>query len=145
MSRILLMNLRAKPRIDYKLLHKTGEKVFKKFDGNNQKMEDENLKEKFERKFNLKEEEVLNELTIFGDIKHCWGIYDIEEWDTEDEINEGIKCVSDLSLEYRHIHVVLKRKLGDNYNEKYPDYDKNVHSLTMFTMRNTLTMVMCIV
>ena len=81
---------------------------------------------------NLKEEEILNELTIFGDIKHCWGIYDIEEWDTEDEINEGLKCVSDLSLEYRHIHVVLKRKLGDNYNEKYPDYDKNVHSLTMF-------------
>ena len=73
---------------------------------------------------NLKEEEILNELTIFGVMKHCWGIYDIEEWDTEDEINEGLK--------YRHIHVVLKRKLGDNYNEKYPDYDINVHSLTMF-------------
>ena len=77
-------------------------------------MEDENLKENLNG--NLKEEEILNELTIFGDIKHCWGIYDIEEWDTEDEINEGLKCVSDLSLEYRHIHVVLKRKLGDNYN-----------------------------
>ena len=53
MYRLLLMNLRTKPRIDYKLLHKTGEKVFKKFDGNNQKMEDENLKENLYR--NLKE------------------------------------------------------------------------------------------
>ena len=47
----------------------------------------------------------------------------------EDEIKEGLDAISELSRNYRHVHVQLKHELGDNYDGKYPEYEKTSEQL----------------
>ena len=120
------MSSRDKPRLDYKILNETGRRVFKSIDGDivNKNMAEENL--------DKNKVEILNELKICEDIRHSLDIYEINDLDTEDEINEGLVIISDLSQNYRHAHVVLKSKLDDAYKNHYPDYDDTLANLTNF-------------
>ena len=95
--------------LDYEILHKTGRKVPKSLDG---KMENQ---------------EILSDLKLMDDINHSLNIYTIEELETADDINEGIDVMS--SQNYRHLHVELNNKLGNNYVEQFPNYNEHLTTL----------------
>ena len=105
-------------RFDYKIFHETGEKVL--LPGR----ENSNLK--------MAEKEAVESLKIEGDINHSLSIYVLEDLYTEDEVDEGIRVISSLCQEYRHIHVELRTKLGETYKEQYPKYDEIVGGLIKF-------------
>ena len=95
------MRLRNKPRLDYEVLHRTGEIVEK------------SVVEKMD------ESEVLSEMKMRGDLNHSLEFFEIDELETEDEIQDGIDTVSKLSTDYRHLHIELKSKLKEEYGVKY--------------------------
>ena len=78
------------------------------------------------------EQEVLEELKIVEDVSHSLNVYALDELITEDEINEALGIMSGLCQKYRHIHVELKSKVGDVYNERYPKYNVTVNKLIAF-------------
>ena len=81
---------------------------------------------------NLDDIEILNELKISEDIRHSLNIFVIDYLDTEEDINECLDIISDLSQKYRNAHVVLKNKLSDAYNSQYPNYNDTLGDLTNF-------------
>ena len=70
----------------------------------------------------MDDEEILNELQISEDSGTLWIFLFIDDLDTEEDINEGLNIISDLSEKYRHVHMALKNKLSDAYNSRYPNY-----------------------
>ena len=104
------MNIRSKTRLDYVVWNRKGEKVIKNLSGKIETVEmDEN-------------QNILTELKVREDLKYTLEIYDIEDLETQDEINEGGSSVAELAKNYRHVHVELRTTIGD-YNKKYPEYE----------------------
>ena len=66
------------------------------------------------------------------DDKALLNIYVIEELETADDISEGIDVMSTLSQNYRHLHVELNNKLGNNYVEQFPNYNEHLTTLTNY-------------
>ena len=95
------MKVRSKDRLDYKILNETGREV---------------LKEGGKAEMGSKE---IEELKILEDINHTLNLYDLNDLGTEDEVNEGVVLVSNLSKTYRHLLVEIKIS-----NEEI--YDKNL-------------------
>ena len=110
------MNLRKKERFDYKTFHETGRKVVLGKKTSNIEMDTEKIME----------------LKIKADIDHVLGIYVLDDLVSGDDISEGLNEISNLSQNFRHIHVELRNKLGDDYEDRYPEYDKTVEKLTLF-------------
>ena len=105
----VFMNLRKVGRIDYKVYHKTGEKINLKV--SQPKMDATSLAHQ--------------ELKFFEDIKHSLKLYAIEELFTEEECQEAF-VIDELYKNYRHVHVDLKNLLSDEeYKTKYPKYKEN--------------------
>ena len=79
-------------------------------------------------------DKAVEELKIVEDIRHSIGTYrNIEDFDTMEEIEEGVAIINQLSREYRHLHVELKSELGnEDYSEKYPNYDDTVNRMSKF-------------
>ena len=55
-------------------------------------------------------------------MKHTLYLFSLDVVITEEEITEGLSAVSELSQQYRHIHVQLKHDLGEDYDKKYPEF-----------------------
>ena len=108
------MTSRSKRRLDYSVLHRTGEKVDK---------------EEGEGKMGDLE---LQELQMVGGIIHNLELYDLEDLVTEREISEGVSALSELGKSYRHLHVELKSQLGADYEDKYPQYGKIHESIKSY-------------
>ena len=87
----------------------------------------------------------LNELKAKEDLRHSLGIYnEIGNYETRDEIYEGVATINDLIKNYRHVHVELKATLGEEeYNNKYPTYEATLKTVSDFlkSARNRLKMV----
>ena len=79
-------------------------------------------------------DKAVEELKIVEDIRHSIGTYrNIEDFDTMEEIEEGVAIINQLSREYRHLHVELKSELGnEDYGAKYPNYDDTVNRMSKF-------------
>ena len=108
----LLMNLRSKTRIDYAVFHSTGEKVPKMA--------------------NLEVEE----LKAREDLRHSLQLYDdIDNFDTLEDISEGVASISEAAKAYRHVHVELRAELGNGYATRYPNYDKTLEGVDLFLKR----------
>ena len=73
------------------------------------------------------------ELKINEDIKHSVHNFVINELVSQEEINEGLQVTAGLSQQFRHVHVDLRNELGDNYEGKYPEYDKILGKMRDFT------------
>jgi hypothetical protein len=112
------MNTREKDRLDYLILHETGRKVLKS--GGK------------ESKIKMDTAEV-NELKLCSDINHAFDIYVLDELLSEDEINESLRAIADLSQRFRHIHVDLRNKFGGEYGSKYPKYEEVLGQITSFS------------
>ena len=113
------MSRRERVRLDYKVLHLTGQKVTK--------LDSANM-----------DESVLKTLEIEAlknteDVNHYFGVYAPEVLESVEEVNEAIDVLTNVSQKYRHIHVELKSVLGKNYNNKYPEYEINLSKITKFT------------
>ena len=78
----------------------------------------------------MENQEILSDLKLMDDIKHSLNIYVIEELETADDISEGIDVMSTLSQNYRHLHVKLNNKLGNNYVEQFPNYNEHLTTST---------------
>ena len=87
-------NRRNLRQIDYNILHKTGEKVFKNMS---------------------KEQEVL-EAKIAEDIKYFFDIYELIELVSGDEINEAIETAMQYSKNFRDVHTELRLGI-ENYRK----------------------------
>ena len=112
------MNTREKERLDYLILHETGRKVLKSGG------------KKLKIKMDTAE---VNELKLCGDINYAFNIYVLDELLSEDEINESLRAIADLSQRFRHIHVDLRNKFGEDYGTKYPKYDEVLGQMTSFS------------
>ena len=108
---------RKKDRIDYKEYHRTGRKVLLVPGGKNIKMDKDEI----------------CELQINADIEHALSIYGLEDLVSVDEINEALHEISELCQTFRHIHVEMQNKLGDDYKVRYPKYNETVEKLMLFT------------
>ena len=56
----------------------------------------------------------------------------LDELLSEDEINESVWAMVDLSQQFRHIHIELRSKFGEEYDAKYPGYDVFLARVTNF-------------
>ena len=91
------MFTRSKDRLDYKILHETGRKI---------------VKEGGEADMGSKE---IEELKLREDIDHTLKLYDLDQLDTVNEVNEGVELVTQLSQNYRHLLVEIKVTDEQNY------------------------------
>ena len=99
---------KTKIDIDYKVFHKTGEKVLKSRD-NAMDAKYVHLKAK----------------KIKGDILEHFNLYEIDELENVDELTESLDIILNLSKEFRHLHVDLRENLGDdNYEVTYPKIEE---------------------
>ena len=106
------MNLRSKSRIDYAVYHSTGEKVPKMA--------------------NLEVEE----LKARENLRHSLQLYDdIDNFDTLEDISEGVASISEAAKAYRHVHVELRAELGNGYANRYPNYGKTLEGVDLFLKR----------
>ena len=55
---------------------------------------------------------ILNEL-LRKDLRHSLEIYALEGLECKDEIHEGVDIITELIRNYRHSHMELKSKLGN--------------------------------
>ena len=112
------MKLRSRPRIDYSVYDDSGDKVGKIDQGITTKMGDK----------------VLEELKVVEDIFHSIDTYrDVEDFDTIEEIEEGVAILNQLGQQYRHLHVEFRAELGNEaHGLKYPNYKENVKYLSDF-------------
>ena len=121
----------AKPNLEYKTYHNTGDKVIKTSQ-NNLDLPDNQPGGKVSTyidKMAWAEKSVL-ELQIVEDISESLLIFSVVDLDTEKEVSEGLEVVSDLSQKYRHVHVELRTLMGEEaYAEKYGDYAKRCETL----------------
>ena len=97
------MKVRSKDRLDYKILNETGRKVLKEARG-----------------VEMGSKEI--ELKILEDINHTLNLYDLNEVRTENEINEGVAMVSELSKIYRHLLVEIKISDEEFYEKNFLKY-----------------------
>ena len=102
--------------LDYTIFHKTGKKV-----------------ENFKREKMDVDEKRNKELLISEDIDEFFRIYELDELDAVDELNESIEFVTELSNNYRHIHIELKNIMGDEkHDESYKKFETILENLRNF-------------
>ena len=111
-----MYSLRSIPRLDYAVLNDTGERVLHSVEGRGQVLKTVG------GNFLEMEELIPHELKIKEDLRHSLDIYDLADLNNEEDINEGMRTISELSRNLRHVHVDLKSQLGEKYQEQYPDY-----------------------
>ena len=112
------MFTRNKDRIDYKIFHETGRKVV--------------ISGGKISKNKMATDEKIVEMKIVADIKYTLGVYTLEDLISGDDIEEGLTVISGLGQQFRHIHVELKNKLGNDYETQYPEYNKTLEDLAEF-------------
>ena len=82
---------------------------------------------------NQLEEKKLLELQIFDDIQDIYDTHILDELDGLEELEDVLAEVSMLTKKFRHIHVELKYRLGNDYNDSYPEFDKRLEGLRKYT------------
>ena len=118
---------RNKPRkcksdFDYGIYHETGVKVSIERAVSSNMAEQKQLEEK-----------KLLELQIFDDIQDIYDTHILDELDGLEELEDVLAEVSMLTKKFRHIHVELKFRLGNDYNDSYPEFDKRLEGLRKYT------------
>ena len=99
---------KTKIDIDYKVFHKTGDKV--------SKFRDKAMDAKYVQ---------LKAKKIKGDILEHFNLYEIDELENVDELTESLDIILNLSTELRHLHVELRENLGDDdYEATYPKIEE---------------------
>ena len=112
------MNLREKERFDYAVYNDSGRNIPKPFS-------DEHTAE-------MADETVKREKRLVEDIIHSLQIYAIDDCITVDELDEGAAQISALAKDFRAVHVDLREVFEHTYDEKYPDYQKSLNTMTNF-------------
>ena len=112
------MSLREKERIDYAIYHNTGLKVRQEVT--------------VEHTVEMADELIRREKGLREDLVHTLDIYAIADAVSVDDLNDGIEQITLLAKDFRRVHVDLREALEDSYQEKYPDYQKNLNVLTDF-------------
>ena len=115
---VISMNLRKKERFDYAIFHSKGLKVPKQATG--------------EHTVEMADELIRREKGLREDLVHTLDIYAIADAVSVDDLNEGIEQITKLAKDFRSVHVDLREVLEDSYQEKYPEYQKNLDALTDF-------------
>ena len=123
--------MRRAVRIDFKIYHESGVKKVMS-DG---EMDETGAKAQGE------EDRVLNtlvteELKVSEDIRHDYELYNPDDLITEDEIHEALDVIKDDGQKFRHIHVELKKYLGEvEHGGKYPKYADEVSKAMKFVKK----------
>ena len=132
-SSVLWMNLRSKPRLDYKILHQSGERALK-MDGVEEDVLRNGNEGKPEDLDDRIKEITITEMKTREDLEFSLDLYeDVQDFETKSEVREAIATVTELLQVYRNVNFELKVDLGNEaYLEKYRDFDTNVKKATEF-------------
>ena len=132
-SSVLWMNLRSKPRLDYKILHQSGERALK-MDGVEEDVLQNGNEGKPEDLDDRIKEITITEMKTREDLEFSLDLYeDVQDFETKSEVREAIATVTELLQVYRNVNFELKVDLGNEaYLEKYRDFDTNVKKATEF-------------
>ena len=118
------MNHRGIERLDYKILHETGRKV--KCGGENST-----------QKMNI-EREITEKIKIREDIKHSLNLYTLDDLITDEGISKGMKVMSELGKNFRHIDIELKNKMDEHdYAARYQKYETIIGEMMDFINRQS--------
>ena len=74
----------------------------------------------------------MQELQIFNDIQEVYDTNIIGDADSVDELTEVLDEISNLSKQYRHVHVELKYLMGERYANEYPNFGTRLEGLRMY-------------
>ena len=100
-----LMSRRQKGRLDYKIFHQTGKKVF---------MGEEKVEMDQRQLF-------VEELKIADSLNFHLALHSVDDLVTEEECRGAVSTITDFYNEFRRIHVELKSEMGEEeYVKKYP-------------------------
>ena len=113
----------AKLDIDYKVYHRTGEKVLKS-SSNSLEITEKVMEQPIDP--GTLNEKTVSELLVAEDLKEFYLISALADLETKEELVEGLEQISNLSTKFRHMHVELKNLMGEtDHAEKYPNYDED--------------------
>ena len=113
----------AKLDIDYKIYHRTGEKVLKS-SSNPPGITEKVIEQPIDP--GTLNEKIVSELIVAEDLKEFYLISALTDLETKEELVEGLEQISELSKKFRHMHVELKNLMGEtDHAEKYPNYDED--------------------
>ena len=102
--------------LDYRELHRTGQRVYKPTSNPNLEM-DSKIREK----------------QIADDLNESFLLFSLDELESSEEIKEGLDSIGQTAKEYRHIHIVLKEELGQQkYVEDYADFEDVMNKVRSF-------------
>ena len=74
----------------------------------------------------------MSEAKVAVDINEFFLVFDLNDLTSDGEIYESLDSASKYSKSSGDVHTELKLKLKDNYNVKYPDYEKIVENLRIY-------------
>ena len=63
----------------------------------------------------------VSEKQLRDDINENLNLYALQDLDTADDVLEGLDLITDLSKNFRHLHVELEESLAEQYQVQYGD------------------------
>ena len=116
------MNLRQRPKLEYKKFHTSGEKCYKDL-GDIPDMDESTPIEVLK----------LSERKLRADINHQLEEYSVDDLDGVEDVIEGLSVITEAGQQFRHIHVELGTLLVEDYSTLYPDYVQFSQKLLTFS------------
>ena len=75
----------------------------------------------------------IKEMQIDDDLKELFKLYDFNDLFTIDDISEGVTQITEVSRQYRHIHIELKNMMGDeDYTAGYPKCEEVIEEVRKY-------------
>ena len=113
--------IRKKIDLDYAILHKTGRRVPKV------------------RGSDMASQELqMQAIDIESDIEDFFESYQVTNLNEIDPLVSFVSKIEDLKRSYRRIYAQIRALEGENYDTKYPEFEKQVNNLTQnFREANT--------
>ena len=101
--------------------HHTGKKKYKSRPCNSADMTD------VVKSLQIKEEQIADDLNEF------FLLSSLDDLSTSEEIQDGIESISQIGRELRHIHISLKKEMGDDpYAAAYADFDQILEKIRKY-------------
>ena len=102
--------------LDYRELHRTGQRVYKPTSNPNLEM-DSKIREK----------------QIADDLNESFLSFSLDELESSSEVKEALDSIGQTAKEYRHVHIVLKEDLGaQKHAEDYAEFEEVMNKVRSF-------------
>ena len=71
---------------------------------------------------------------IFNDLTENFLLFSLDEWDTEEDISDGLFSIEQIGKDFLHIHVEIQDQLKDDdaHAQRYPAYEDTLKRIRSF-------------